>query len=122
MIGMEKTEQKLIIYHNENCSKSTCALDIVKNKGIEFELVPYLKETPSIEELKIIIQKLQYSPHDLIRTNEPVYKEKFAGLKLTDDEWIEAMEQYPILIQRPILVRGDKAIIGRSIAAIQEIF
>lgn len=116
---MGKTEQKLVIYHNESCSKSACAINMVKEKGIEFELVPYLEEVPSIAALQSIVQKLRCKPHDLIRTNEVVYKEKFEGQQLTDEQWIMAMHQYPILIQRPILVSGDQASIGRSTEAVQ---
>jgi arsenate reductase len=109
---------KLTIYHNENCSKSCSAYDSLKTAGIEFEVVNYLQETPSVAQLKDIIEKLGCSPIELIRTGEEIFKEKFADKNLSDQEWIMAMHNYPILIQRPIIISGNQARIARSASAI----
>ncbi len=87
---------------------------MLKQTGEQFELIEYLKEVPSIEDLIGIVRKLNCSPHDLIRKTEPVYIEKFKGKTLSDEEWINAMHTYPILIQRPIVIKGDHAVVARS--------
>lgn len=101
------------IYHNARCGKSRCSLDILEKSGKEFEIVKYLENIPSKEELKEIISKLKISPIELVRQNESIWKEQFKGKNLSNEEIIEAMVLNPILIERPIVINGDKAIIGR---------
>ncbi|MDQ7949489.1 MAG: arsenate reductase (glutaredoxin) [Pedobacter sp.] len=109
---MEKTS--VIVYHNENCSKSCSALDVLNNEGLAFQVVEYLKDRPSIAELKEIVKKLNCRPKDIIRTNEAIYQEKFVDKDLSDEQWIEAMHNFPILIQRPIIVNGTQAYVART--------
>ena len=104
---------KLTIYHNNRCGKSRNTLALIKENIPEVEIVDYLNNTPGKEELKSIIKKLGIKPIELIRKGEAIYKEKYKQKDLTDDQWIEAMVENPILIERPIVVKGDKAIIGR---------
>lgn len=101
------------IYHNPRCSKSRETLAIIKEKGVEVEIVEYLKEVPTKEELEKIISKLGISAEKLIRKGEADFKENFKGKDLSEDEWIDAMIAYPKLIERPIVVKEDKAILGR---------
>ncbi|WP_113639162.1 arsenate reductase family protein [Nubsella zeaxanthinifaciens] len=110
------------IYHNNSCSKSRIALAELTKSGEDFEIINYLENVPGVEELKAIVQKLGIRPFQLVRTTEKIYKEKFGNLNLSDEEWIKAMHENPILIQRPILVKGDVAIIGRSEEALDELF
>ena len=109
------------IYHNPKCSKSRCGLELLKDSGKEYQIVDYLKKGISKEELKNLLTKLQMSPIELVRTKENIWKEQFKGKMLTDDEVIEAMIQYPQLIERPIVIVGDKAVIGRPTERIKEI-
>ena len=111
----------ITIYHNPKCSKSRCGLELLKDSGKEYQIVDYLKKGISKDELKNLLAKLQMSPIELVRTKENIWKELFKGKTLTDDEVIEAMIQYPQLIERPIVIVGDKAVIGRPTERIKEI-
>lgn len=118
MIGMGKT--KYTIYHNQSCSKSCTAMEALVQSGEDFEIVEYLNDVPSVEELGTIIAKLQCKAHDLIRTTEPIYLQKFEGQDLSEAEWILAMHENPILIQRPIIIHHDKAIVARTADSLKE--
>ena len=101
------------IYHNNRCSKSRCGLDILENSGKEFEVVKYLDNVPTETELKKIISLLNISPIQLVRKGEKIWKEEFKGKELSDAEVIIAMVNNPKLIERPIVINGNKAVIGR---------
>lgn len=112
----------MIIYHNNRCSKSRCAIDFLNEKGIDFTIVEYLKDVPTKKELEEIIQKLGIKPEELIRKGEDQFKENFKGKPLSDDEWIEAMLKFPKLIERPIVIRNNKAVIARPTERILDLF
>ena len=101
------------IYHNPRCSKSRQTLQLIKDAGVDVEVVEYLNAIPTKEELEMILMKLNLKPTDIIRKGEAVYKEKFKNSNFNDDEWIKIMIEYPKLIERPIVVKGNKAILGR---------
>jgi arsenate reductase (glutaredoxin) len=101
------------IYHNPRCTKSRATLALLNQRGIQPNVIEYLQTPPTAKELKAIVNKLGIKPEELVRKGEDVYKEKFAGKTLSDRQWIEALAANPILIERPIVVRGDKAVIGR---------
>lgn len=101
------------IYHNPRCSKSRQTLAIIEEHNQAHEVIKYLEVPPSKDELKSILGKLGLNAFDIVRKGEAIYKEKFKGKELTEEEWIEAMVTYPKLIERPIVVDGDKAILGR---------
>lgn len=111
----------ITIYHNSSCTKSRIALTALTQSGEEFEVVNYLEDVPSVEKLKEILKKLNIKPFDLVRVTENLYKEKYKDKNLTDEEWIVVMHENPVLIQRPILVKDDFAVIGRSEDALDEI-
>lgn len=111
----------ITIYHNSRCSKSNAALKEITQSGEPFEVVNYLETVPSIAELKSILAKLDLKPFDIVRKMEKIYLEKFKGKELSDEEWINALHENPILIQRPIIVNGGKAVIARSEEAIDSI-
>ncbi|MFV0570871.1 MAG: arsenate reductase (glutaredoxin) [Xanthomarina gelatinilytica] len=109
------------IYHNPRCSKSRNGLEIIKESGKNFEIVAYLENTPTKEELKQLINLLNIPAEDLIRKNEAAWKENFKGKNLTEEQLIEAMVSFPKLIERPIVINGSKAVIGRPPEKILEI-
>ncbi|EJF08192.1 MULTISPECIES: arsenate reductase (glutaredoxin) [Pontibacter] len=109
------------IYHNNRCSKSRQTLELLREKGEELQVVEYLKETPSAQELKAVLKKLGLKPEQVLRKGEQVYKEQYAGKSYTDEEWLQIMAENPILIERPIVVKGDKAAIGRPPEKVLEI-
>ena len=100
------------IYHNPRCKKSRAGLEFLKNKSNEVEVVEYLKNPLSREELTILLMKLNKRPQEMIRTQEAIYKSDFKGKNFTDEEWVKIMLEYPKLIKRPIVVRGNKAVWG----------
>ena len=103
----------ITIYHNPRCSKSREGLALLEESGEKFEVVKYLEEPINEKELNTIISKLGIKPIDLIRTNESIWKSEYKEKKLTDQQTIEAMVKYPKLIERPIVVNNNKAVIGR---------
>lgn len=111
----------ITIYHNNRCSKSRSGVELLENSGKEFEIVKYLDNPLTKEELISILKMLQISPIELVRKNEVVWKEKYKGKTLEDDEIINAMVENPKLIERPIVINNGKAVIGRPTELIQSI-
>jgi len=105
--------KRLLIYHNVRCSKSRDVCIILKKKKVKTEIIEYLKTPPSIIEIKQLLKMLGMKAEEIVRKGEPLFKEKFAERKFTNAQWIKILSQHPILIERPIIVKGDKAIIGR---------
>jgi len=101
------------IYHNTRCSKSRQACSILEEQKVKVEIIEYLKTSLSEKEIKDLLQMLGMKAEELVRKGEPLFKEKFVNKKLTEKEWIKALAENPILIERPIIVKGNKAIIGR---------
>jgi len=101
------------ILHNPRCGKSRQTLKLLYDRGENVQIVEYLKKCPTFDELKGIIEKTGMKPIDIIRKGEAIYKEKFKGKELSDDEWIKVMLENPILIERPIVIKGNKAALGR---------
>ena len=111
----------ITIYHNPRCGKSRDCLAFIQNSNNEFEIIKYLETPLNYKELEIIIQKLQLKPIALIRKKETIWLEKFKNETLSDKQIIQAMVDFPILIERPIAVNGDKAVIARPFEKIQTI-
>jgi arsenate reductase len=111
----------ITIYYNNRCGKCRTALAAIEQTGEEYEIIEYLSDTPSIKELKAILSKLGLEPIDIIRTKESIYKEKFADKKYSNTEWLKILQENPILIERPIIVKNSCAVIGRSEDKLNEI-
>lgn len=111
----------ITIYHNPRCGKSRECVAFIEKANLEFEIIKYLDTTLNYKELEIIIKKLNIKPIELVRIKESVWIEKFKGKKLSDKEIIQSMVDFPILIERPIAVNGDKAVIARPFEKVKDI-
>lgn len=105
--------EPLRVYHNPRCSKSWGACQILQERGVQAEIVDYLKTPPTRDDLAELLEKLGMSAEALVRKGEAVFKERYAGKAMTEDDWLEALAAHPVLIERPIVIKGDKAIIAR---------
>lgn len=101
------------IYHNPRCSKSRATLALIEERGVQPTVIEYLKTPPSAAELKSILGRLGMKPAELLRKGEEAYKAHVAGHDLSDAQLIALMVECPVLIERPIVVRGDRAVLGR---------
>lgn len=101
------------IYHNPRCSKSRQTLQIIKDAGAEVEIIEYLNEVPSQDELAAILIKLGMNAEDILRKGEDIFKQNYKGKTFSNDEWIKIMIENPKLIERPIVIKGNKAVLGR---------
>lgn len=111
----------ITIYHNPRCRKSREGLALLEQSEKVFKVVKYLEDVLSEKDLKTLISKLEIKPIDLIRKNEAVWKSDYKGQQLTNEQIIKAMQKHPKLIERPIIVSGNKAVIGRPKELILEI-
>ncbi|WP_435314015.1 arsenate reductase (glutaredoxin) [Cellulophaga fucicola] len=111
----------ITIYHNNRCSKSRAGVALLEDSGKEFKIVKYLENIPSKKELEKIISLLNIEPIDLVRKNEAIWKESYKGKDLSSEEILDAMLANPKLIERPIIVNGEKAVIGRPTELINSI-
>ncbi|SEH98461.1 arsenate reductase [Paenimyroides aquimaris] len=109
------------IYHNPRCSKSREGLCTLQDLNQKVEIINYIENPLTFNELKRLIALLKIKPIELVRTKESIWKEQFKDKNLTDEEIIEAMVTHPKLIERPIVVNGNKAVIARPIEKIDEI-
>ena len=109
------------IYHNPRCSKSRQGLELLEKSKKNFEVVKYLETIPTKSELKEIINLLGIIPMDLVRKNEAIWKEIYKNKELSDSDIINALLENPKLIERPIIINGDKGVIGRPIENILSI-
>ena len=107
--------RKITLYHNSECSKSNEVLKILEDAKVEFDLIEYVDEPPSIETLDSLLKQLKLEPKDLVRRGEEEYTMLKLGLQppKSRDAWLKIFNQYPILIERPIVTDGRTAVIGR---------
>lgn len=105
--------EAITIYHNPRCGKSRGALAILEEHGIEPVIVEYLKTPLTKSELRALLAKLRMKPEQIVRKGEDIYKSQFSNKSLSDDQWLDALAGHPILIERPIVVKGTRAVIGR---------
>lgn len=109
------------IIHNPRCAKSREAYAILKEKDIPFETIEYLKTPLSQKQITELLKMLGLKAEDIVRKKESLFKEKFANKKLTEKEWIKILSENPVLIERPIVIKDDKAVIGRPTEKVIEL-
>ncbi|MBI3512246.1 MAG: arsenate reductase family protein [Bacteroidetes bacterium] len=119
--GQEGRNVRVEVWHKKTCSKSCEVITVLKKKKIEPEVFLYSETPPTEKQLRDVLKKLGMKAEELIRKKEKIYHEKFEGKKMTEEKWIKAMLKYPILIERPIIIKGNKAIIGRPTELILEL-
>jgi arsenate reductase len=105
--------KKVQILHNPRCGKSREALKLLQDEGCNIKIIDYLKNIPTKKELTDILTKLGLQAFDIVRKKESIYLEKFKTKTFTNDEWLQLLIENPILIERPIVIDGYKAVIGR---------
>lgn len=110
------------ILHNPRCSKSRQTLGLLTDKGIEVQVIEYLKEKPTREELQAILAKLGKKPQEILRKGEAIFKEHFKGKEFSDAEWLTILVENPKLIERPIVFDEKKAVIGRPPESVEVFF
>lgn len=103
----------IVIYHNGECSKCRGALEILQERGIPHEVRWYLAEPLSEQDLRWLLDKLQMKPSQIIRKGEPMYKEQYEGKELDEEEWLQALLDNPVLLERPIVEKENRAIVAR---------
>lgn len=108
------------ILHNPRCGKSRVCLAFIEKSGQEFEVIKYLENSFTFDELSEIIQKLNIKPIELVRQKEKIWVENFKTKKMTDKTIIQAMVSNPILIERPIVIKGNQAVIARPLEKVQD--
>lgn len=113
--------EDITIWHNPRCSKSRNALNLLEEKNIDANVVKYLDETPSKDELKDILNKLNMTAKELMRKGEEVYKELDLKNETNEEKLLDAMIENPKLIERPVIIRGNKAVIARPIENLEEL-
>jgi arsenate reductase len=101
------------IYHNPRCRKSRETLEIIRQEGHEPEIIEYLQNPPSLAELKDMLGKMGKKPEEIIRKGEDIFKSNYKSRTLSDEEWVKVLVENPKLIERPIVVNGNKVILGR---------
>jgi arsenate reductase len=114
--------KKAVIFHNNVCSTSRNVLDILKEKQFEIEIRNYIQNPPSVDELKDILQKSGLEATALLRKKDKVFKESFEDKHLSNEEWLQAISENPSILERPIVIIGNKAVLARPIDKVKEIF
>ncbi len=109
------------IYHNPKCRKSRETLEIIKNMGHDPEIIEYLKTPPTANELRDLLKKMNMKPAEIIRKGEDLFKSNFKGKKMSDEAWLQVLVENPKLIERPIVVSGNRVILGRPPEKVKEI-
>lgn len=111
----------LTIYHNPRCRKSRETLQLIEEEGKEYEIVEYLKNPPTKDELRRIVEMLGIPAEKLVRKNEDLYKQNYKGKDISDEDWLVILAENPRLIERPIVIKDENAVIGRPPENVKEL-
>jgi len=111
----------ITIYHNPRCSKSRESIAFMEQQGVAYKIIKYLDANLTSSDIKALLQKLNFSPIELVRTKDSFWQENFASQTLSDDDIVQAMVTHPQIIERPVVVNGSKAIVARPTEKIYQI-
>lgn len=111
----------ITIYHNPRCQKSRTALQHIESVDENIKVVEYLKTPPTVKELKEVLELLKLKPIDIVRKKEPLFISDYKEGSYTDAQWLKILVEHPILIERPIVIQGNKAIIARDEISLSKI-
>ena len=114
--------EQVIIWHNNRCSKSRDSLSYLQDSNQNTTVFEYLKTPPTLEDINHVLEKLQIPAEELIRKGEEVYKSNFKDKKFSEEEWRKILVQHPVLIERPIVIKGNLAVIGRPLEKVIDLF
>jgi polyphosphate kinase len=117
----KRHQNNMKIYHNPRCSKSREVLKFMEEKGFDIEIVDYMKNGITAKEIKDFLGKSGLKVTEIVRTSEELYKEKYKGQEFSTDEWISILVEHPKLIQRPLVIKGTHAVLGRPVEEIQKL-
>ena len=112
---------KVTLYHKPTCGTCQKVLKALQAKGAQITVIEYLKTPPSEKDLDAILKKLGMGPEGLIRKKEPLFEEKYADKNLSRGEWIKILHENPVLIERPIVIMGDRAVVARPAERLSEL-
>jgi len=107
------TGEAVVLYHNPRCSKSRGALALLQERGVDVTITEYLKTPPSRSTLDELVAKLGVPASEIVRRGEDIFREHYAGRELSESAWLDALAAHPILMERPIAVKGARAVVGR---------
>lgn len=110
------------VYHNPRCNKSRAGLLYVKDRTEDYKVVEYLKNPLNVDDLKLILMRLNKRPFEMIRTQEAIFKSDFKGKNFTDEEWMEIIVEHPKLLKRPIVIKNNTAVWGDPAEEIEKLF
>lgn len=113
--------EKYTIYHNPRCRKSREALNFLIEEKVDLEVIKYLDDPIQPKDFKLLLARLDLKVSDIIRKEEQLFKQKYKGFDFTDEEWFIVLEENPKLLQRPIVVKGSKAVIGRPLENVKNL-
>jgi len=113
---------KVTLYHKPTCGTCQKVMKALAEKGAEITAIEYLKTPPSESELDAILKKLKMEPEELARKKEPLYEGKYADKTLSRAQWLKILHENPVLIERPIVVIGDRAVVARPPERLAELF
>lgn len=111
----------ITIYHNPRCQKSRTALHHIESLDADIKVIEYLKNPPSVKELKEVLELLQLKPIDIVRKKESLFIEEYKDGSFTDAQWLKILVEHPILIERPIVIKGKTAVIARDESSLGKI-
>jgi arsenate reductase len=113
---------KVTLYHKPTCGTCQKVMKALQEKGVDITAIEYLKTPPSEAELDDLLRKLKMEPEELVRKKEPLYEEKFAGKSLSRAQWLKILHQNPVLIERPVVVMDNHAVVARPPERLAELF